>query len=79
MLKKVKCSKFELLKFFKKRGMVENWEISQKYNLDLKGVTIKLIRLRAQGLVKDFGKGHWVLTEDGIRRLRLYGERQEKR
>jgi predicted transcriptional regulator len=75
MLKMVKCSKWELLKFIKKRGMVENWEIAQKYKLVLPGVSIKLIRLEKQGLVKSYGKGHWVLTVDGIRRLKLYGEK----
>jgi Mn-dependent DtxR family transcriptional regulator len=77
MTKIIKCSKWKLLEFIKKKGMVENWEVAQMYKFSVFTVSSKLIRLQKQGLVKSFGRGHWVLTEDGIRRLRLYGKKQE--
>jgi predicted transcriptional regulator len=74
MVGMIKCSKKDLLLFIKKRGMVENWEIVQKYNFSTDYVVNKLRRIQSQGLIKRYGNGHWVLTEVGIRRLKLYGE-----
>ena len=74
MRKTIKCSKRELLEYIKKRGtsMAENWEIAQNYHLSMDWVRHKLARLQKEGLVKSFGRGHWVLTEEGYDRLKFY-------
>ena len=55
--------------------MVENWEISQKYRLSPGYTDVKLYRLQKQGVIKSFGKGHWVLTVYGIDRLKYYARK----
>ena len=77
MRKKIKCSKKELLEYIKKRGActAENWEIAQNYHLSMDWVRHKLARLKKEGLVISFGRGHWVLTEEGYERLKFYDKK----
>lgn len=60
-----------------KRGMVENWEISQKYHLSMEWVRHKLANLKEEGLVINLERGHWVLTVEGYERLKFYDKRDK--
>jgi Mn-dependent DtxR family transcriptional regulator len=72
MIHHIKCSKEELLKYIRKRGMVENWEIALKYDFTEAYVRVKLNRLKKQGLVINLEPDHWELTVEGIRRVKRY-------
>jgi hypothetical protein len=78
MYRRIKCTKEDLLRYIHKRGMVENWEIDQKYRYADGTARHKLNRLKKQGLVINLEADHWELTVDGIKRLRYYAAKNKK-
>jgi len=77
MYRRIKCTKEELLKYIRERGMVENWEIDQKYDYADGTARHKLNRLKKQGLVINLEADHWELTVDGIYRLNYYARKEK--
>lgn len=77
MSKKIKCSKLELLQFIQEHGIVETYEVEQKWNYRDVHACEKLSRLKKQGLIIDLQRGHWELTVEGHRRLKFYGNQKK--
>ncbi|MBA7693164.1 hypothetical protein ES703_101740 [subsurface metagenome] len=75
MSQKIKATKLDVLEFIKKKGLIEIWQLRDKFNYSDESAYKRLQRLKKQGLVINMPRGSWELTEEGYRRLRYYGKR----
>ncbi len=75
MSQKIKATKLDVLEFIKKKGLIEIWQLRDKFNYSDESAYKRLQRLKKQGLVINMTRGSWKLTEEGYRRLRYYGKR----
>lgn len=75
MSQKIKATKLDVLEFIKKKGLIEIWQLRDKFNYSDESAYKRLQRLKKQGLVINMTRGSWELTEEGYRRLRYYGKR----
>ena len=73
--KQIKATKLDVLEFIMKRGVVQVYELQDKFNYSYWGAKNRLRHLKEQGLVVNMTRGSWELTEEGYRRLRYYGKR----
>ena len=75
MSQKSKATKLDVLEFIKKKGLIEIWQLRDKFNYSDESAYKRLQRLKKQGLVINMTRGSWELTEEGYRRFRYYGKR----
>ena len=75
MSQKIKATKLDVLEFIKKKGLIEIWQLRDKFNYSDESAYKRLQRLKKQGLVINMTRGSLELTEEGYRRLRYYGKR----
>ena len=67
------------LEFMGKREVVTVRDLISEFNYSYKGAAQKLWRLKKQGLVAGMGRGYWVMTIDGYRRLAWWKSKRAKR
>lgn len=75
MSQKIRATKLDVLEFIKKKGLIEIWQLRDKFNYSDESAYKRLQRLKKQGLVINMTTGSWELTEESYRRLRYYGKR----
>ena len=75
MSQKIKATKLDVLEFIKKKGLIEIWQLRDKFNYSDESAYKRLQRLKKQGLVINMTRGSLELTEEAYRRLRYYGKR----
>lgn len=75
MSQKIKAMKLDVLEFIKKKGLIEIWQLRDKFNYSDESAYKRLQRLKKQGLVINMTRGSLELTEEAYRRLRYYGKR----
>jgi len=73
-----RATKLELLQFIKDRQIIFIYSLVEYFGYTYKSAQYRLNLLRRQGLATSDGKGAWVLTEEGIRRLRWLKARSKK-
>ena len=74
-----RATKVELLEFIDRKGMVWIYQLEEYFGYGYQSALNRLHLLKKQRLATSDGKGHWVLTEEGIRRLRWLKNRQRRR
>ena len=73
---KVKARKLDVLEFIERKRMVCIYDIANRFDYSYDTAANRLRRLKRQGLVTGMGRGWWVLTDDGFRRLRWLQKRE---
>jgi Mn-dependent DtxR family transcriptional regulator len=69
----VKATKLEVLHFIRRRKLVGWWDLREYFRYTDKSAIGRLYRLKKAGLIANFGRGQYTLTDEGSRRLRYYG------
>lgn len=75
---RAKASKLEVLEFIKRRRLVFIYQLVEEFGYTYRSAKCRLGRLKKQGLVISDSKGCWVLTDEGIRRLRWLKHKMEQ-
>jgi len=73
------ASKYEVLEFMERKEVITARDLISEFNYSYKGAAQKLWRLKKQGLVAGMGRGYWVMTIDGYRRLAWWKSKRAKR
>jgi Mn-dependent DtxR family transcriptional regulator len=73
MSKIVRARKIDILVFIRRRKVVGWWDLREYFRYTDKSAIGTLYRLKKQGLIANFGRGQYTLTDDGYRRLDYYG------
>jgi len=73
--KQIKAPKVDVLEFIMRRGVVQVYELQDKFHYSYWGAKNRLRRLKKEGLVINMTRGSWELTEEGYKRLKYYGKR----
>lgn len=68
-----------MLEFFSRKRIVYIYQLVEHFGYTYYSALNRLRLLRAQGLATTDGKGHWVLTDEGIRRMRWFQKTQEQK
>ena len=73
MSKIVRARKIDILVFIRRWKVVGWWDLREHFGYTDKSAIGTLYRLKKQGLIANFGRGQYTLTDDGYRRLDYYG------
>jgi predicted transcriptional regulator len=76
---KVRHSKIEVLKFIRKQGIIQVWELREQFGFTDNWCGIRLTRLKQEKLVINQIRDRWILTELGYRRLEYYDEKDNNK
>jgi len=57
MSQKIKATKLDVLEFIKKKGLIEIWQLRDKFNYSDESAHKRLQRLKKQGLVINMTRG----------------------
>lgn len=75
-MKAIRATKFQVLEFIERKKWVCIYDLTQRFGYSYDGAVTRLVRLKKQSLVTGMGRGWWVLTADGYRRLRWLQRRE---
>lgn len=68
-----RATKLDVLLFIKRRKVVGWWDLREHFRYTDKSAIDRLYHLKKQGLIANFGRGQYTLTDEGLRRLKYYG------
>ena len=72
MILERKATKREILDFIAEQGMIEVWQLRDKFGYTHESAKSKLSRLKKEGLVINMTRDRWELTEKGYKRRDYY-------
>ena len=64
-----RASKLEILRFIEGRRIIFIFDLIERFGYTYYSAINRLRLLRGQGMAVSDGRGHWVLTDEGMRRL----------
>jgi len=65
-----RATKLEILQFIEGKRIIFIFDLVERFGYTYLSAVNRLRLLRAQGLTTSDGRGHWVLTDEGMRRLK---------
>jgi len=65
-----RATKLEILQFIESKRIIFIFDLVEKFGYTYYSAVNRLRLLRAQGLATSDGRGHWVLADEGMRRLK---------
>ena len=65
-----RATKLEILQFIEGRRIINIFDLVERFGYTYYSAVNRLMLLRAQGLATSDGRGHWVLADEGMRRLK---------
>lgn len=68
-----RATKSEVLIFIRRRKLIGWWDLVDYFGYSYQGSRNRLHRLKKQGLIANFGRGLYTLSDEGYRRLSYYG------
>ena len=65
-----RATKLEILQFMEGKRVIFIFHLVERFGYTYYSAVNRLRLLRAQGLATSDGRGHWVLADEGMRRLK---------
>jgi len=65
-----RATKLEMLQFIESKRIIFIFDLVERFGYTYYSAVNRLRLLRAQGLATSDGRGHWVLADEGMRRLK---------
>jgi len=65
-----RATKVEILQFIEGKRIINIFDLVERFGNTYYSAVNRLRLLRAQGLATSDGRGHWVLADEGMRRLK---------
>ena len=72
-----RATKLELLQFIEGKRIVFIFDLVERFGYTYYSAVNRLRTLRAQTLATSDGRGHWVLTDEGMRRLKWLRQKKQ--
>ena len=72
-----RATKLELLQFIEGKRIVFIFDLVERFGYTYLSAFNRLRLLRAQGMATSDGRGHWVLTDEGMRRLKWLRQKKQ--
>jgi len=70
ILRPRRATKLEILQFIESKRIIFIFDLVERFGYTYYSAVNRLRLLRAQGLATSDGRGHWVLADEGMRRLK---------
>lgn len=77
ILRPIRATKLEILQFIGGKRIIFIFDLVETFGYTYLSAFNRLRLLRAQGLAISDGRGHWVLTDEGMRRLKWLRQKKQ--
>ncbi len=72
-----RATKLEILQFIEGKRIIFIFDLVERFGYTYYSAVNRLRLLRAQGLATSDGRGRWVLTDEGMRRLKWLRQKKQ--